>query len=114
MKKLFTLLFVLIALTLACSSCTTNAEEKWPAGVELTSADSSDGTYRMTLYQCKQDGEKYIRGELTTLSSGETKNILWDIYSAELSIEWIDDVTVKVNGRSLNVTTDLYDCREVE
>lgn len=113
MKKTL-LLLLLASLFLVFVACASQPEGNSQTGVELTSADSSDGTYRMTLYQCKQDGKKYIRGELTTLSSGETKNIFWDIYSTEIAIEWIDDVTVKVNGRSLNVTTDVYDCREVE
>ena len=86
--------------------------EDLPDGNKLSESTSVNGTYRLELFLCVQSGTQYIRGALTTIASGETKNIYWDIYSSTLDVEWIDDATVKLGGHSLNVMTDIYDCRE--
>ena len=85
-----------------------------PTGEIITSADSPDGTYRVSAYLC--DGgatvDYAVRGEVTTLSTGEHRNIYWEYHCEDAKIEWLDDNTVKINGRQLDVRKDIYDYRQ--
>ena len=63
-------------------------------------------------------------GKLTNLPQGEflnsyespgssfTLNIYWGYHEEEAEVNWIDEETVVINGRTLNVLKDVYDFRE--
>ncbi len=54
-----------------------------------------------------------IRGELVIRQDGNEsrKNIYWGYHEEEASVEWLDETTVVINGRTLNVLEDVYDFR---
>ena len=112
MKKSFLVIVLLVIVAATFVSCAGDAMADLPEGNKLSDSSSPDGTYRMDLYLCTKDGTMYIRGALTTVASGECKNIYWAPYEDALNVEWKDDATISINGKALNVTTDIYDCRE--
>ncbi len=114
MKKTLSVLLLLSLALVVLVSCASDPMAELPAGNKISESVSTDGTYKLELYLCVQSGTQYIRGAVTTVAAGEVKNIYWDVYTDTLNVEWTDDTTVKVNDRSLNVTTDIYDCREAE
>lgn len=114
MKKSI-VLFALFALALLTFvSCASDPMAELPDGNKISESVSTEGTYKLELYLCVQSGTQSIRGAVTTVATGEVKNIYWDVYTDTLNVEWTDDTTVKLGDRSLNVTTDVYDCREAE
>ena len=114
MKKTLSVLLLLSLALVVLVSCASDPMAELPAGNKISESVSTDGTYKLELYLCVQSGTQYIRGAVTTVATGEVKNIYWDVYTDTLNVEWTDNTTVKVNDRSLNVTTDVYDCREAE
>lgn len=85
-----------------------------PEGELIISADSPDGTYRVSAYLCNGGAtvDFAVRGEVTTLSTGDSRNIYWEYHCEDAEIEWTDDNTVQINGKKLDVRTDSYDFRE--
>ena len=83
-----------------------------PEGELITSADSPDGTYRVSGYLC--DGgvtvDHAVRAEVMTLSTGKHRNIYWEYHCDNLK-KWLDVNTVQINGRQLDVRTESYDYR---
>lgn len=114
MKKTLSVLLLLSLALVVLVSCASDPMAELPAGNKISESVSTDGTYKLELYLCVQSGTQYIRGAVTTVATGEVKNIYWDVYTDTLNVEWTDNTTVKVNDRSLDVTTDVYDCREAE
>ena len=114
MKKTLSILLLLSLVLVVLVSCVSDPMAELPAGSKISESTSTEGTYKLELYLCVQSGTQYIRGAVTTVATGEVKNIYWDAYTDTLNVEWTDDTTVKVNDRSLDVTTDVYDCREAE
>ena len=112
MKKTIAILVMLILVVSGLTACNSDAMADLPSGNKLSESLSPDGTYRMELYLCAQDGAMYVRGMLVTIESGESKNIYWAPYKDTLNVEWLDNTTIKIDGTSLNVTTDIFDCRE--
>ena len=85
--------------------------EELPEGIKIIDADSNDGVYRATLYMVRDGDAMYYRAALTTLATGETKNVYFDNYTTESTIEWMDNTTLKINGISIDVTDEVYDFR---
>ena len=112
MKKTLAIFFLLVFACIALGSCASDAMADLPEGSQLSDSTSPGGTYRMDLYLCTKDGTMYIRGALTTVASGECKNIYWAPYEDTLNVEWKDDTTISINDKTLDVTKDIYDCRE--
>ena len=112
MKKIFLVIFLLVIVAATFVSCAGDAMADLPEGNKLSDASSTDGSYRMDFYLCAKDGVMYIRGALTTVASGECKNIYWAPYEDTLNVEWKDDATISINDKTLDVTKDIYDCRE--
>ncbi len=114
-QKILPLLAVLLIVSLALAACSTPITElpmeELPEGIRIIDADSNDGTYRATLYMVRDGDAKYYRAALTTLATGETKNIYFDNYTSESTIEWTDNTTLKINGISIDVTSEVYDFR---
>lgn len=112
MKKSFLVIVLLVIVAATFVSCAGDAMADLPEGNKLSDSSSPDGTYRMDLYLCTKDGTMYIRGALTTVASRECKNIYWAPYEDALNVEWKDDTTISINDKTLDVTKDIYDCRE--
>ncbi|MBQ3154399.1 MAG: hypothetical protein IJB88_04125, partial [Clostridia bacterium] len=85
--------------------------EELPEGIKIIDADSNDGVYRATLYMVRDGDAKYYRAAVTTLATGETKNVYFDNYTNESTIEWMNNTTLKINGISIDVTDEVYDFR---
>lgn len=85
-----------------------------PAGEFLKEETSPHGTY--TLKAFIVDGgattSYAIRGELVfNKSNKKSKNIYWNYREENAEINWIDDDTVVINGRTLYVPQDKFDFR---
>jgi hypothetical protein len=56
-----------------------------------------------------------VRGELNYLKENKKpKNIYWNYREDDANIEWIDSVTIIINGHKLNVLYDKFDWRNVD
>ena len=114
-QKTLPLLALLLIVSLALAACSTPIAElpmeELPEGIKIIDADSNDGVYRATLYMVRDGDAKYYRAAVTTLATGETKNVYFDNYTNESTIEWMDNTTLKINGISIDVTDEVYDFR---
>jgi major membrane immunogen (membrane-anchored lipoprotein) len=52
-----------------------------------------------------------IRGELVDHVKGSMKNIYWGYRENQTHVKWLDDYTVTINDRKLDVRKDTYDWR---
>ncbi|MBD8069709.1 DUF5412 domain-containing protein [Bacillus sp. PS06] len=85
-----------------------------PTGEYLTEESSPDGTYTLKAFVTNGGATTSyaIRGELLFNNQpGKTKNIYWNNGEDTVSIEWVDNDTVIINGHSLHVPTDKFDFR---
>ena len=92
--------------------------------------DSPNDKYQFRIRICKSDensSELYIMGTLvekiyiekntTLISDKNSKVIYWDkVYSNStidnsIEVNWIDEYTIKIDNKILNVTYDKYDYR---
>ncbi|SDH66836.1 hypothetical protein SAMN05192534_1095 [Alteribacillus persepolensis] len=89
--------------------------ERLPAGEHLTEATSPDGTYTLKAYASHGNAtvSNAVRGELVFHEEKDkTKNIYWNYREESADIRWMDDDTVEINGRTLDVPHDTYDFRK--
>ncbi|GIN64860.1 MULTISPECIES: DUF5412 family protein [Bacillus] len=85
-----------------------------PKGVQLMSLTSPNQTYTISIYRTPKRGNAAgfsIRGELTTASSGERRNIYWGDKADHPKVEWKDENHVSINDKVLDVRSDTYDWR---
>lgn len=52
-----------------------------------------------------------IRVELIDKKNGTTKNIYFNYPEKDITIKWVDEYHVEINGHSLNILKDKYDWR---
>ena len=74
---------------------------------------SPDGTYTVTAY-LNSGGATTDYAVLCSVKSNnrrKEKNIYWKYHCEDVSIQWLDDETVKIDGVELNVRKDTYDYR---
>lgn len=91
--------------------------ERLPEGEFLTEAVSPDGTYTVRIYVTNGGATVAyaVRGELIfNDEDGKEKNIYWNYREDSATIEWVDNDTVEINGRTLNVPQETYDFRNSE
>lgn len=111
MKKAFGFLFVLLlcSLLVSCYSM-----EKLPKGELLNTYPSPNEEHQINIYLC--DGgattDWSIRGELVECQTQISKNIYWCYHEKDADVQWVDNETVMINGRSLNIHSDVYDWRK--
>ncbi len=83
-----------------------------PQGEFVNSYESPNSDFTVNIYLC--DGgattDFAIRGELVDADNNK-KNIYWGYHEQEAEVAWIDEDTVVINGRTLNVLEDVYDFR---
>lgn len=84
-----------------------------PTGKYITEETSPNGTYTLKAYVSSPSlSADAVRGELIfNERNGKTKNIYWNDRESTAKIEWIDDDTVVINGRRLNVPKEKFDFR---
>ncbi len=116
MKKVFLVTLVLSLFLTACETMpysSKNGIVGLPKGDFLASYESANGEYTINIYLC--DGgattDYSIRGELLTKETGHRKNVYWNYHESDAVVQWMDDETVVINDRTLNIHTDVYDFR---
>ncbi|HDX9590471.1 TPA: DUF5412 domain-containing protein [Bacillus pseudomycoides] len=85
-----------------------------PTGDYLTEETSPDGNYTIKAYLTNGGATTSfaIRGELVFNNrKNKVKNIYWNYREETANIEWIDNDTVVINGKTLNVPNDKFDFR---
>lgn len=88
--------------------------ESLPKGEFLTEESSPDGKYTLKAYVTNGGATTSyaIRGELVfNEKSGKPKNIYWNYREEDAEISWLDNDTVIINNRTLNVPKEKYDFR---
>lgn len=111
MVKRVVSMFFSIILVLTLVAC---GMERLPKGELIDVIRSDSDKYKINIYLCSGNAttDYSIRGELEDKESNEKKNIYWEYHCEEAEVEWIDDVTVVINGHKLNVLKDTYDWRD--
>jgi len=85
-----------------------------PTGEYLTEETSPNGKYTIKAYINNGGATTSftIRGELVfNEKNNKTKNIYWNYREETANITWIDNNTVVINGRTLDVPNDKFDFR---
>ncbi|MBA4534141.1 DUF5412 family protein [Brevibacillus halotolerans] len=84
-----------------------------PEGKLIHTVASPDKKYSVNAYIVEGGATvpDSIRAEVVTNSSGKKTNIYWDSKMVTVSINWVDNKTVIINGHELDVTKDVYDWR---
>jgi len=84
-----------------------------PDGELISETVSPDETYTMRIYLVNTHATVAycIKGELVFNNSNTRKNIYWGYRESEAVVEWIDDDTVMINKRSIEVPGGKYDWR---
>ncbi|MCH4825842.1 MAG: DUF5412 domain-containing protein [Planococcus sp. (in: firmicutes)] len=89
--------------------------QRLPEGRFLTEAVSPDGDYTVRAYVTDGGGATVafsVRAELVFNDEDKRKkNIYWAYREETATINWIDNNTVEINGRHLNVPSEKYDFR---
>ena len=85
-----------------------------PKGDFIAAYDSPTELYTLNVYLCGGGAtvDFSIRGELVNNENKSEKNIYWSYHEQEAAVEWVDEQTVSINGKTLNVLTDVYDFRK--
>ena len=106
---LFLSLFFLPVLLLTSCGKMTNL----PDGEFIGSYDSPTSNYTVNIYLCGGGAtiDFALRGELVDNHNNNRKNIYWGYHEDEADVNWIDEETVVINSRTLNVLKDVYDFR---
>ncbi|SFC59814.1 hypothetical protein SAMN04488168_106158 [Bacillus sp. 491mf] len=85
-----------------------------PTGDYLTEKTSPDGNYTLKTYLTNGGATTSfaIRGELVFNNrKNKAKNIYWNYREETADIEWIDNDTVIINGKTLHVPNEKFDFR---
>ena len=84
-----------------------------PEGELMKTTHSPDGQYTVNSFLVSGNATVgfSVRCEVIENSSGEKRNIYWQYHCETADIKWVDNVTVIINGKELNVLTDSYDWR---
>ncbi|MHA6259251.1 DUF5412 family protein [Sporosarcina sp. CAU 1771] len=88
-----------------------------PEGELLTESVSPSGDYTVKAYLANGGATVAfaVRGEVIYHQKKEKKkNIYWAYRKEDAEITWIDEHTVSINGRKLDVRKDVYDWRKVK
>ena len=111
MKRL--LCVMVVCLLLCLSSCAMIGMKYLPEGELMESITSPDGVYQIRTYLVNGGAtvDWAVRCEVVTVSTGKVRNLYWEYHCNTAEIRWLDDVTVEINGKKLDVRTDSYDWR---
>ena len=81
--------------------------------VYLGNSTSPNGTYTVTAYLNNGGAttDYAVLGRLKNNRNGKMKNIYWQYHCTKAEMEWVNDETLKINGKEFNVTNEIYDYR---
>ncbi len=88
--------------------------KRLPEGELINEVESTNGTYSVRAYLVNTHATVAysIRVELVYKKKNKkNKNIYWQYREKRASIYWIDDNTVSINKKVLNVPNEIYDWR---
>ena len=70
-------------------------------------------TYTVKAYLCPGNAaaDFSVRCEVITTSTGESRNLYWGCRQEEAQVQWKDDHTVEINGKTLDAESGTYDWR---
>lgn len=90
-----------------------NSIKDIPRGNLIEESVSPDKNYKLRTYLCQGDAttDFAIRGEIVN-KLGFKKNIYWSYHEREVKIEWLNNNSVKINDKILEVPKEVYDWRE--
>ena len=113
MKKQVTFFLLPLICIFIFSSCVGIGMDHLPEGELMESVQSPDGTYKINSFLVSGNATVAfcVRCEVVEIASGEKRNIYWEYRCETAVIEWVDETTVEINGKQLNVLTDSYDWR---
>jgi len=79
----------------------------------LCESTSPNGQYTVTGYLNNGGAtvDFAVLGVLKNNNNGKEKNIYWQYHCEKVKLEWVDNKTIKINGRELNVENEIYDYR---
>ncbi|MDL2310504.1 DUF5412 domain-containing protein [Peptostreptococcaceae bacterium OttesenSCG-928-C18] len=111
MKKIMYYMYTIILL---CVLTGCNNTQRLEPDELKNSVESPSGRYTVEIYQNngKSLSQDAILGVLIDNETNTKKNIYWMYKEYNSDVKWIDEVTVEINGKKLNVIKDVYDCRE--
>lgn len=112
-KTMLGVLLLIFIIILTTASCVVTDMDNLPQGELMETIYSPDGTYRINSFRVLGNAtvDFSVRCEVIENSSGKKRNIYWEYRCESARIEWIDNITVKINEIQLNVITDSYDWR---
>ena len=114
MKKKNIVLYLILSVVLVFSSCAAYSMDNLPKGELIETKCSPDGTYVINSYLVSGGAtvDFCVRCEVVEISTEKKRNIYWEYRCETAKIEWVDDTTVSINDKLLNVITDSYDWRK--
>lgn len=109
--KLGIAIFIVV---LALTSCSVGGMDNLPTGELMETVCSPDGTYQVNSFLVSGNAtvDFCVRCEVIENATQEKRNIYWEYRCEKASVKWIDNKTVEINGKPLNVITDSYDWRK--
>lgn len=114
MRKVFCAVFVLSIIAVFGVYQLFFNIDNLPEGDFLTQVDSPNGLYSINAYIVNGGATVAysVRCELAyKKESQKPRNIYWNYRENEVSINWLDNETVLINGHRLQVHSDVFDFR---
>ena len=115
-----TLVVITILLIIPLTSCGKindlifRSMDNLPKGEFVSAHDSPSKEYTLYIYLCGGNAttDFSIRGELVNNSDNNKNNIYWSYHEQEAEVEWIDEDTIVINEKTLDILKDVYDFRK--
>lgn len=86
--------------------------ENLPQGNYLYSKSSPDSLFKLDVYRVENSIGSAVRISATNTSSGETRNIYWQVNTENIELEWRGNNEIVVDEMPINVAHGgFYDCR---
>lgn len=81
-----------------------------PTGEYLKSLESPNSAYTLKAYRYSGGAtvDWSLRVEVVNNSNNKKYNIYYRYHDYDAEMEWLDDNTVKINGKSLNIHKEYY------
>ena len=113
MKHKAVAILLLLFSILAFSSCMVRSMDHLPEGELIDTVYAPDKTRRINAFLVSGNAtvDFCVRCEVEEILSGKKRNIYWAYHCQTADIEWINNTTVTINSKPLNVITDRYDWR---
>lgn len=85
-----------------------------PTGELLSSSVSPNHKYKVEMYVIDAGGNlgEAVRGQVTELETGETRNLYWEAGINSATVSWGSKNSVIINNRPINVQTEHFDWRD--